>query len=198
MHQPDDGEEDRRPRRIEQGVDAGAGEEGADEAEIAQRLRVGGAAVEGGAQAGGDQLGRQLAIEPLADAGEDLAAHHLQQAEDEDGDAGDDRQHHQRLDLAAGEDAIVHLHHVDGRGEYEQVDEQAERRQIDDGDARFPRGRAQRANRPGGHLALDPPPRRPAFPAAKPAVSPRSRATLRSVPSGRMSLSGNAGDEQAG
>ena len=116
---------------------AGTAEKRSRLREITQRLRVLRTAKYRRAQTGANEFRRQPAFQPLADAGLHFVAHHFQQAENQNGEAGDKRKQQQCLDLAAGEDAVVNLHHVDGRCQNQEVDKETEHREKDDAEAAF-------------------------------------------------------------
>jgi hypothetical protein len=92
VHQPDHGEKDRRPRRVENSITARTAENRSHLRKISERLRIRRASINRRAQAGADELGGQPPIQPSANSAEHFAAHHLQQAENQHRDAGDDRQ----------------------------------------------------------------------------------------------------------
>ena len=68
----------------------------------------------------------QLDIEQRADARQHAAAQRIEIALQQIGDQDDRRQPKQRCDVAAGDDAIIHLQHVDRAGKRQQVDYAAE------------------------------------------------------------------------
>ena len=145
VHDRDDGDERRRPGRVEQGADARAGEKVADGREIAQRLTAGRFAAQRPAEARADQIGGQPPVEPAAHAAENMAAHGVERAEREQGRRGDQSEENQGLDPPAREHAVVDLPHVQGRGEDQQIDaaaEQDERREARPERARRPVERA--------------------------------------------------------
>ena len=68
-------------------------------------------------------------IEPIADANEKTAPGGLDNAHHEDGDSSDHGKQYQRFDAAAGQHPVEDLHHVDGRGQDQQVYAEAEQKQ---------------------------------------------------------------------
>ena len=128
MNHKGDGEEDRRPRHVEESGRPGAGHKLAHGREVAQRL-VGDvmAGLEPGARDGLQRRRAKDAVEPAGNAIEDLAANSLQQPER---DIEDDQQHgqrHERRDAVAGQHAVVDLQHVEWPSQHQDVDEQAEK-----------------------------------------------------------------------
>ena len=127
VHQEGDGEENRRPRHVEECGRPGAGHELPHGRKIAQRL-VGDVAAgfEPAARDGLERRRAEHAVETAGHAIEDLAANPFQQPERNIEDDQQDRQRHERRDAVAGQHAVVDLQHVQWPGQHQDVDEQAE------------------------------------------------------------------------
>ena len=70
-------------------------------------------------------LGGNLALDALADQGENAHANDVQPALERVGGDGDERQRNQRRDALAAEHPVVNLHHENRAREHEQVDDTA-------------------------------------------------------------------------
>ena len=132
-----DEEIERDPRQVEQRRRAAAGEEGADLVEVAQRLlpitlRL--PTQRGGNLEAEDALA-QVLVDRGADAGEDAAAEHVEQALEEEQGEDDGREADQGRNAAARQHPVVDLHHVEGTGEVEDVDQAAEQGDPEQGAA---------------------------------------------------------------
>ncbi|MNV87573.1 hypothetical protein D3C71_1817080 [compost metagenome] len=68
----------------------------------------------------------QLSVQAGAHLDHHLAPHPLQHTAKSKEPEQDQAQHQQRGFIAAGQDAIENLHHVDGRDQHQQVDHPAE------------------------------------------------------------------------
>ena len=78
MQQEDDADVDRRPRQVEDRVDAGAGDELAEGVEIAQRLAACGAVVERSIDGRRHNTAGEHTVEPDAGAGEHAGADRIE------------------------------------------------------------------------------------------------------------------------
>ena len=70
---------------------------------------------------------RQAPIQRSAGPGQGASAHRVHAIAERQRQQRQRRQHDQRLHAAAGEDAVEHLHHIDGRHQQRQVEQQARR-----------------------------------------------------------------------
>ena len=120
VHEPDHGDEDRHPGRIEEGQDGVSGQEGAHLLKIGQpRLAPG--AGKARLDAATDHWAGQLGIEPRGCPGQQPPARKLEHAIDRDGEHRSDRQPQQRVDRAAREHPVEHLQHVNRAHQQEQI-----------------------------------------------------------------------------
>jgi hypothetical protein len=77
-------------------------------------------------EGGGEHAAIELRIQAGADADQDPAAHALECGHEEKRSDDEHGEHHQRGFVARAEHAVIHLQHVERRGEHHQVDEAAE------------------------------------------------------------------------
>ena len=127
MQEADHGHEHGRPGRVEEGNHALAREERLDVGESpVRRPAVAAAAPEPGIHAGVDRRAAELALEPVADPGQELAPDVAQEPKDGGGAEGNQGEEEEGLVRAAAHDPVEDFHHVDGADQHEQIEEQAE------------------------------------------------------------------------
>ncbi|MNZ72216.1 hypothetical protein D3C78_905910 [compost metagenome] len=127
MDQGDDHQIDGRPRCIEEGEQAVAGEELPHLGQVLQRLRrVAAGAAQVALERGGEHALVEHHVEPVADADQHARAHHLQQRHQHEQAEHQQGQHQQGGDIAADQGAVVDLQHVYRRRQHQQVDHPAE------------------------------------------------------------------------
>ena len=115
MQQEDDADIDRRPRQVEDGVDAGAGDELAEGVEVAQRLAARTATPPNISTVAATTRPASSRSSRTLGARQDPRAHDVEPGERAEGDQQRDGQHDQRR-LAAGRDhPVVDLQHVERR-----------------------------------------------------------------------------------
>ena len=117
---------DGHPGGIEQRQHPRPGQPRADQAEIAQRLGPVGQVGQGGLETAGEGLRCQMRLEPGAEAAEHAGADGIERRHHAERSQGDHAQQDQGLCAATGQDAVVDLHHVERRGEHQDIDAQAE------------------------------------------------------------------------
>ncbi|MNO82587.1 hypothetical protein D3C76_738670 [compost metagenome] len=118
---------DRQPRRIEDGDQGRTGHELADAVQVAQHLRrVGAVFLEAALKGGIEYPLTQLGVQACAHLDHDLAAHPFQRTTERKEPEQNQAQHQQGGFIAAGQDAVEDLHHVDRRDQHQQVDHTAE------------------------------------------------------------------------
>ena len=125
VQQIDDGEIDRDPGNVEQRCDAGA-EERADGTEIPKAFALVVALAETGVERPAEGERADTPFQPGGDPIEHAAAQGVEQTEKQQRQGGDDRQVQQGFDASRGQDAVVDLKHVDGRGQHQDVQHGAE------------------------------------------------------------------------
>ena len=141
MQEVDEGEIDRHPRQIEQRRRPLAAEEAAHRIDVAaalQRLR--------GREAEARHVDRDpmrqrrdLLVEPRADAHQHLRADHVETALEQIEPDRQRREQQQRRDAAAGQRAVVDLHHVERPGQRQDVDHAGDQEQEQDDAAKSAR-----------------------------------------------------------
>jgi len=144
MQHEEEPQEHRHPRRIEEGADALRADEAAQLGEFAQKRRAAAAP----AHARPDDVvedGRgDVLLHPVADATEQNAADPVERAVNAERNAGDQRQHQQRLGVPGPEHAVVDLQHVKRKREDEEIRQQTQQRRADERPATVSQGDAQR------------------------------------------------------
>ncbi len=143
VHDEQDGNVDRHPGRVEEGEEPVAGEKLAHVPQVVQGLRGRGAqAPEGTVEHRVEQPLVEQHVELGADPHQDPRAHQLKAPHyDEQHDEQEREQQKCRL-AAAVQHAVVHLQHVDGGCQHQQVDEQAEEPREQERAAAQPQGLA--------------------------------------------------------
>ena len=136
------GQIDRSPRGVEQSQGTLARDRAAQTVEVAQRLNPLRPAA-GLGHAGHDRA-RQIAIEPDARADEDAGPQPVERGQRAQGQNGDDADQDEGRQTGGGNHAVIDLHHVQGGGQIQQVDQGAERRRADEMDAALPQRREKR------------------------------------------------------
>jgi hypothetical protein len=127
-----DGEEERRPRRIEQRPERPA-DHAAHGGEVAQRLRAAQRAGEVGAVDGGvEQRPGEGALQPGAEPRPDRAARRVERGEQREGEHGNDGQRDQRLDMLGRQHPVIDLVHVERRNEEQEIDAAADHSRGDE------------------------------------------------------------------
>jgi hypothetical protein len=117
---------DGHPGGIEQRQHPRASQPRADHAEITQRLGPVGQVGQGGLQAAGEGLRCQMGLEPGAEAAQHAGADGIERRHHAECSQSDHAQQDQGWCAATGQDAVVDLHHVERRGEHQDIDAQAE------------------------------------------------------------------------
>ena len=134
VEEVDEGQIDRHPGQVEQRRGALAAEETAHRVDVAPALqRLGGGEAEA-RHVDGDAVrqGRDLAVDTGADPHQHLGADDVEGALEQIEPDRQRRQHHQGRNAAAGQGAVVDLHHVDGAGERQHVDHAGDHEQKQD------------------------------------------------------------------
>src|SRR5215218_271961 len=128
---------ERDPRQVEQGRGAAARKEGADLVEVAQRLLpvAFGLALDRRGDLKAEDALAQVLVDGGSDAGEDAAAEHVEQALEQEQGENDGREADEGRNAAARQDPVVDLHHVEGTGKVEDIDEAAEQGDTEQGTA---------------------------------------------------------------
>ncbi|MNO87272.1 hypothetical protein D3C76_786910 [compost metagenome] len=122
---------DRQPGGVEQGDQCRAGDELAQAVQVAQYLRrVGAVLLEAALERGVEYPLAQLGVQAGTHLDHDLATHPFQPATQGEEAEQDQAQHQQRGFIAAGQDAVEDLHHIDGGNQHQQVDYPAEQCQY--------------------------------------------------------------------
>ena len=126
VHQPDHDDEDRHPRRIEECRHALVRDEVLNLLEVVQRLDAAVVSLELGPDVALEIDGRQVRIEPPAEAHGNGAAQRVEHAHDEHREAGDDGQKHEGFAAARAKHAVDHLQHVERRRQHQNIYDEAE------------------------------------------------------------------------
>jgi hypothetical protein len=132
MQQEDHEKVGRHPGHVVQRQRARRTEEAAHRAEVAQRLHPVGAAAQLALDGAGEALGSDLFLEPIADALHDARPRAFQQRHQRQRDDGNEGQIQQRVQVARGQHAVEHLHHVQRDGELQHIDHAAEQAHRDE------------------------------------------------------------------
>ena len=132
MEEENHAQEHRHPGDIVDREHARRAEVAAQNGEVAQRLHPVGAAAQLRLKCAGEALGCHAAFDPLPQALHDQASYGFEHRKQPDGGDGDEREIQQRVQAAAAQDAVEHLHHVDGDGELQRVDDAAEHADRDE------------------------------------------------------------------
>jgi hypothetical protein len=154
MQQEDDGDEQRRPRRIEERQHRGPADEAAHRVQVLQSgAEIGSAGARRG-ERGIEQVGPRRVVPPAPEPGHGDAAQGVENAEDQDAQSGDHRQVDQRLDPECQQHPVEHLEHVDRRHQDQKVDAAAQQRDQRHAEPRLAKhglARAARRHRGVGH-----------------------------------------------
>ena len=128
-------EVERRQRRVEQHQHGGAGDEAAHLVELRSGRTlppsVAGASDDDGRQ----NRAAQHRLHARGEAAEHLPAHRIEQRQNADEAERHQRQHDERVEAVAGQNAIGDLEQVDRHRQHQQVDEHREHGDDDDGAA---------------------------------------------------------------
>ncbi|MNE23720.1 hypothetical protein D3C80_1169900 [compost metagenome] len=136
MDQGDDHQIDGRPRCIEEGEQAVAGEELAHLGQVLQRLRrVAAGAPQIAFEGCAEHPFVEHHVEAVTDPDQHARTHHFQQGHQHVQAHDQHRQHQQGSDVAADQCAVIHLQHVHRRRQHQQVDHAAESGQGIEGPA---------------------------------------------------------------
>ena len=129
VHQPDDerGRSAARARRTAPGCRCRRGRRAAARCRAARRCRRRPWHAAARCSTCRERERRQPPVERGAGPGERAGAHRVHAVAQRQRQQRQRGQHDQRLHAAAGEDAVEHLHHVDGRHQQRQVEQQARR-----------------------------------------------------------------------
>ncbi len=140
VHQPDDQDVERHPGCVEQRVDAGAGEQRAKLADVAQKVAIRPARGRCGVAQHPFERGRRKApVERTAGPRQRARARRIHEIGKAERDDRQQAQHDEGLDAAACEHAVEHLQHVERRCEQREVQHQARRACEQDERSQLPR-----------------------------------------------------------
>lgn len=156
MQHEDQGKVDGHPRQVEKG------EHGVAAQKIAQLLHVAQVALAGGpARSGGgmpevhaEHGGAEHVVEGDARPHQKAGAYPLQQGQHDQADDGGKSDDGEGGEVVAGQDLVIDLQHVDGKGQLQDIDEHAEKKGISE---KIP-ARAQKFLHVGAYPAVVPPP----------------------------------------
>ncbi|MCY1349948.1 hypothetical protein D9M69_361660 [compost metagenome] len=127
VYEEDHQQVDGRPGSVEEGEQAVTGEELANLGQVLQGLRrVAAGAAQVALEGRIEDALVQAHVQPVAEADQHRGTHHLQQRHQHVEPEDQHREHHQGGDVAAGQHAVVDLHHVHRRRQHHQVDDPAE------------------------------------------------------------------------
>jgi hypothetical protein len=123
---------DRRPKQIEDGVDARPGHELPVDVEIAQRLAGRRGSPDSAFDGGGEHAPGEQPIEPDAGPRQHARAHEVESRKRAESDQEYDREHQQRDMARAVDHPVVDLEHIERACEIKQVDREAEDQRGDE------------------------------------------------------------------
>jgi hypothetical protein len=134
MENEHDRQQDRRPGCVEEGEDAGPGQELAHGVEIAGRLgRAADLTIEHRAELGGHHAFAEFQVQLAADPHQNARSNDVEPGHDQQQSGGKPGQDEQRRFVPAGQHTVVDLHHVKRGYEHQKINERAEYRRYDEG-----------------------------------------------------------------